>query len=232
MPKGSTSKSNTDTTQDTVDNPIKKTSSTPSKTAEKFSGIADAFFLNTENNVTDWLIGSGFQNIKEGGAENLASEERGSFADEMRVLSDDYAYDTLVRAKESDQGDLVVITAKRSKGINKSESLCGEIEMGPTEYISLCPEALCQDGPREYTTKAKIRRSREHKDIEARRALALGGALSATPEAKQLLGHLLRLRAAHMVQLSAIALKAETGKATLKKKHVNWALRTNGIRAI
>lgn len=228
MPKAVPTKARSFPDNDSVETAISKKSKKKdqSQAVAKFGRVASAFFENVENNVADWIIGNGFEDTS-ASSKKIPTKYRGWFAEEMRVLFDDYAYDTLVRTSQEEDG-MVAITSKRRNEDNKNMSVFSEIKAGPSTYVPLCSSELRHEGAYEAEEKSKVRESRRHKDVEAKRAMALGGAIYATPEAKDLLAYLLGLRRAHVIQRSTIALRAEGTRSTLKKKHVDWAIQTEG----
>ena len=206
----------------------RKTPEKPPSVAERFQTILRTFTRLQEDFFLDWIEGHGFPYPYPDpvtGADSLSQTARGQFTDEMFYLTNEYAYDTIVHLADSKKGHYVM-TSRSGKEPNKNATLFGEIEDGPEGYV--CPKPCEAEASSERQDKTYVRRLYGFNEPELARTCNSGGAVTATPEAKQLLGFIKRLRRAHVIQLGVAAAKADK-KATIKGKHIKVALSADGL---
>lgn len=198
----------------------------------KFQSIVKTFMKNQDNNFLDWLSANGIPDYEielADGEEEPTAVQKGRFSDEMSHLLNGFVYDIIIHLKEDEKDGLHVPTLKSSKEPNKTSKFFGEIEKGPSHYVSPAPCAA--EGEEEIEIKKKARRLNGYNRADLARSCSIGGAISASDDAKELLGHLMNLRRAHLVQLSMIAASSDQ-KKTIKKKHVKMAIASEGITVV
>jgi histone H3/H4 len=198
----------------------------------KFQSIVRTFMKNQNDNQLDWLSANGIPDYDVTAVEgsgSLTDEARGHFTEEMSDLLNSWIWGTIVHLKESDDGGYFVPTLKSGKDVNRSKVFYEEVENGPLHYVSANPSQA--EGEEEREIKKKARRLHGFNKADLSRSCSIGGAISASPDAKELLGHLMHLRRAHLIQLSMIAATSEK-KKTIKKKHVQAAIASDGITVV
>jgi histone H3/H4 len=196
---------------------------------EKFQSIVKAFSENQESFFNEWMASNGIPEAEPvKGAEGLTPQERGTFADEMVGLFDAYVYDTILHL-ESGKDGMCVPTLKSGEDPNKQSTFYEEISRGPDHFVSANPSP--SEGEEEGEMKKKARKLHGYNKADLSRSCNIGGAVRASPEAKELLGCLLNMRRAHLIQRSMLAATSDK-KRTVKAKHVKTAIATEGITAV
>ncbi|MHA1680641.1 MAG: hypothetical protein ACTSUE_06505 [Promethearchaeota archaeon] len=194
-----------------------------------FQSIVKRFASNQKHFFDEWIDSNGIPetDLVEG-AEELTTEERGLFTDEMSKLFGAYVYDTILHLKEGEDGFFVPTLKSRTED-NKQVTFYEEINKGPIHFVSENPSPA--EGDEESELKKKARKLHGYNQADLSRSCGIGGAIKASPQAKELLGHLMNLYRAHLIQRSMIAASSDN-KKTIKAKHVKTAIATEGITAV
>ena len=203
-----------------------------SEDLSKFDKIKRAFLKNQEGFFEEWMMANGFpegilldNDSNDGNGKDVSDVERATFTEEMNSLFTSFMWDTIVHLNKEGQ----VPTMKRGDKPNKGMTVFTEIERGPTDYVNLIPAP--SEGTEEKQTKKRVRRLYAHTDSDLSRSCSLGGAIKASSEAKELLGTLMHLRRAHLVQKGMLVANCD-GKKTIKGKHITTAIGSEGITAV
>jgi histone H3/H4 len=129
-----------------------------------------------------------------------------------------------------------------SNGIPEAEPVKGAEGLTPQERGTFADEMVGlfdaysanpspSEGEEEGEMKKKARKLHGYNKADLSRSCNIGGAVRASPEAKELLGCLLNMRRAHLIQRSMLAATSDK-KRTVKAKHVKTAIATEGITAV
>lgn len=196
----------------------------------KFQSIVKAFTENQQKFFEEWIACNGIASDDPvEGAEDITSKERGIFTDEMASLFDGYMYDTILHLEKDEDGNFFVPTLKSRPDPIKGATFFEEVEDGPLAFIS--PNPSPAEGEEECEQKKEARKLHGYNKADLARSCNIGGAIKASPEAKELLGYLRTCHHAHLIQRAMIAASSDK-KKTVKAKHVKNAIATEGITTV